>query len=123
MHASTQRLVDTTACGYEWSRQGNGRTSGGAGARFPELAYSWRTKFRRSRRLAITCCPRPARLRRIVSSRSGRGLRHSRADHRHRRSARRCRGRAGSVGGHDWGAPVAWGAAQLHPDRVAAWSG
>jgi pimeloyl-ACP methyl ester carboxylesterase len=22
--------------------------------------------------------------------------------------------------GHDWGAPVAWGAAQLHPDRVAA---
>jgi pimeloyl-ACP methyl ester carboxylesterase len=22
--------------------------------------------------------------------------------------------------GHDWGAPVAWGSAQLHPDRVAA---
>lgn len=25
--------------------------------------------------------------------------------------------------GHDWGAPVAWGAAQLHPDRVAAVAG
>lgn len=25
--------------------------------------------------------------------------------------------------GHDWGAPVAWGAAQLHPDRVAGVAG
>jgi pimeloyl-ACP methyl ester carboxylesterase len=25
--------------------------------------------------------------------------------------------------GHDWGAPVAWGAAQLHPERVAAVAG
>jgi pimeloyl-ACP methyl ester carboxylesterase len=25
--------------------------------------------------------------------------------------------------GHDWGAPVAWGTAQLHPDRVAAVAG
>ncbi|ORW07961.1 alpha/beta fold hydrolase [Mycolicibacter longobardus] len=25
--------------------------------------------------------------------------------------------------GHDWGAPVAWGAAQLHPDRVVAVAG
>jgi len=122
VHASTERLVDTNGVRLRVVEAGDrGAPVVVLAHGFPELAYSWRHQI-----------PALAEAGYHVLAPDQRGYGgSSRPEAVEAYDIRELTtdivGLLDDAGaeravfvGHDWGAPVAWGSAQLHPDRVAA---
>ena len=84
---------------------------------FPILVFvAPSTESSRGRRIPRRCA-RYARLRPNRSTGRNRKIHAASSGRRHGGLARRARRRTAAIAGHDWGAPVAWHAALLRPDR------
>jgi pimeloyl-ACP methyl ester carboxylesterase len=122
VRASTQRLVDTNGVQLRVVEAGDPNAPAVVLAHgFPELAYSWRHQIPAlaaagyhvlapdQRGYGGSSCPKAVEaydIRELTTDIVGL-LDYVGAER-------------AVVVGHDWGAPVAWGSAQLHPGRVAA---
>ncbi|MGH3561423.1 MAG: alpha/beta fold hydrolase, partial [Mycobacterium sp.] len=122
MHTSTERLVDTNGVRLRVIEAGDrGAPVVILAHGFPELAYSWRHQIPALADAGYHVL--------APDQRGYGGSSHPDAIEAYDIAALTADlvGLLDDVGaqravwvGHDWGAPVAWGAAQLHPDRVAA---